>query len=60
MREFSRFYDKAKSLTALNMCLDEMEEFQRRDIAFVRDWLTKKRSSKVVFKGWSSFVFVMV
>ena len=24
------------------MCLDEMEEFKGRDIAFVSDWLTKK------------------
>ena len=36
-----------KSLTAINTCLDEMEEFKGRDIAFVSDWLTKKGSSKV-------------
>ena len=31
-----------KSLTAINMCLDEMsemEEYKGRDIAFVSDWL---------------------
>ena len=42
-----------KSLTALNTCLDEMEEFKGRDMAFVSDWLTKK-VFKCVFKGGSS------
>ena len=42
-----------KSLTAINTCLDEMEEFKGRDIAFVSDWLTKK-----VFK--SCVVFLKV
>ena len=36
-----------KTPTAINTCLDEMEEFKGRDVAFVSDWLTKKRSSKV-------------
>ena len=42
------FFRALKSLTAINTCLDEMEEFKERDIAFVSDWLTKNRSSKVV------------
>ena len=41
------FFRAPKSLTAIKTCLDEMEEFEGRDIAFVNDWLTKKRSSKV-------------
>ena len=45
------FFWAPKSLTAINTCLDEMEEFKGTDIAFLSDWLTKKRSSKVrVFK----------
>ena len=35
-----------KSLTAINTCLDEMEEFEGRDIAFVSDCLTKKGLQK--------------
>ena len=38
-----------KSLTAINMWLDEMEEFKGRDIAFVSNWLKKK-----VFKSESA------
>ena len=45
---FFFFFRALKSLTAINTCLDEMEEFKERDIAFVSDWLTKNRSSKVV------------
>ena len=42
-----------KSLTAINTCLDEMEEFKGRDIAFVSDWLTKKGLQKLcsIFEG---------
>ena len=29
------FFRAPKSLTAINTCLDEMEEFEGRDIAFV-------------------------
>ena len=47
-RKCHEFFSGAE-LTAINTCLDEMEEFKGRDIAFVSDWL-KKRSSKVVFK----------
>ena len=47
------FLRAPKSLTAINMCLEEMEEFKGRDIAFVSDWLTKK-----VFK--SCVVFLKV
>ena len=36
-----------KTPTAINTCLDEMKEFKGRDIAFVSDWVTKKRSLKV-------------
>ena len=39
-----------KTLTAINTCLDEMEEFKGRDTAFVSDWLTKKK----VFKSESA------
>ena len=35
-----------KSLTAINTCLDEMEEFKGRDTALQKK-LTKKRSLKV-------------
>ena len=35
-----------KSLTAIYTCLDEMEEFKGRDIAFVSDWLPKKGLQK--------------
>ena len=31
-----------KSRTAMNTCLDEMEEFKGRDRTFLSDWLTKK------------------
>ena len=30
------------SVTAINTCLDGLEKFKERDIAFVSDWLTKK------------------
>ena len=40
------FFRAPKSLTAINTCLDEMEEFEGRDIAFVSDWLTKKGLQK--------------
>ena len=42
------FFRAPKSLTAINIntCLDEMEEFEGRDIAFVSDWLTKKGLQK--------------
>ena len=30
-------WEATKSLTAINTCLDEMEEFEGRDIAFVSD-----------------------
>ena len=43
------FFRAPKSLTALNTCLDEMEEFKGRDMAFLSDWLTKK-VFKCVFK----------
>ena len=42
----SLFWGAPKSLTTINMCLDEMEEFKGRDIAFVSDWLTKKGLQK--------------
>ena len=32
------------------MCLDEMEEFKGRDIAFVSDWLTKKVFKRSLLK----------
>ena len=47
------FFRAPKSLTALNTCLEEMEEFKGIDMAFVSDWLTKK-VFKFVFKGRSS------
>ena len=40
------FFWAPKSLTAINTCLDEMEEFVGRDIAFVSDWLTIKGLQK--------------
>ena len=47
------FFRAPKSLTAINTCLGEMEEFKGRDIAFVRDWLTKKGLQKLcsIFEG---------
>ena len=42
------FFRAPKSLTAINPCLDEVEEFKGRYIAFVSDWLTKE-----VFKSCS-------
>ena len=47
------FFRAPKSLTAINTCLDEMEEFKGRDIAFVSDWLTKKGLQKLcsIFEG---------
>ena len=47
------FFWAPKSLTAINTCLDEMEEFKGRDIAFVSDWLTKKGLQKLcsIFEG---------
>ena len=36
------FFWAPKLLTAINTCLDKMEEFKERDIAFVSNWLTKK------------------
>ena len=40
------FFRAPKSLTAIKHVLGQMEEFKRKDIAFVSDWLTKsfKRS----------------
>ena len=37
----------------INTCLDEMEEFKGRDIAFMSDWLTKKGLQKLcsIFEG---------
>ena len=48
----NRFFFWA-SLTAINTCLDEMEEFKGRDIAFVSDWLTRKGLQKLcsIFEG---------
>ena len=37
----NRFFWAPKSVTAINTCLDEIEEFKGRDIAFVSDCLTK-------------------
>ena len=47
------FFWAPKSLTAINTCLDEMEEFKGRDIAFVSDWLTNKGLQKLcsIFEG---------
>ena len=50
------FFRAPKSLTAINTCLDEMEEFKERDIAFVSDWLYIIQ--KKVFK--SCVVFLKV
>ena len=42
------FFRAPKSLTDINMCLDEMEEFKGRDIAFVsKYWRTKKGLQKL-------------
>ena len=41
------FFRAPKSLTALNKCLDEMEEFEEIDIAFVSDWFTEKGLQKL-------------
>ena len=41
------FFRALKSLTAINTRLDEMDESERRDIAFVRDWFTKKGLQKL-------------
>ena len=35
------------SLTAINTCLDEIEEVEERDRTFVSDWLTKKGLQKL-------------
>ena len=32
------------------MCLDEMEEFKGRDVAFVSDWLTKRVFKRSLLK----------
>ena len=32
------------------MCLDEMEDFKGRDVAFVSDWLTKKAFKRSFLK----------
>ena len=32
------------------MCLDEIEEFKGRDVAFVSDWLTKKVFKRSLLK----------
>ena len=45
----SLFWGAPKSLTAINTCLDEIEEFKGTDIAFLSHWLTKKK----VFKSGS-------
>ena len=47
------FFRAPKSLTVINTCLGEMEEFKGREIAFVSDWLTKKGLQKLcsIFKG---------
>ena len=46
---FKRFFFLGGGeLTAITTCWDKMEEFKERDMAFVSDWLTKKRSSKAV------------
>ena len=49
---FKRIFFRApKSLTVINTCLGEMEEFKGRDIAFVSDWLTKKGLQKLDHGG---------
>ena len=47
------FFRVPKSLTTINTCFDEMEEFEGRDRTFVSDWLTKKmsKSCEVFFKA---------
>ena len=42
------FFRALKSLTAINTCLDKLEEFKGRDVAFVSNWF-KKRSSKGLY-----------
>ena len=32
------------------MCLDKMEEFKGRDVAFASDWLTKKAFKRSLLK----------
>ena len=44
------FFRAPKSLTALNTCLDEMEEFKGTHIAFVSDCLAKKGLQKLSSK----------
>ena len=44
------FFRALKSPTSINTCLDEMEEFKGRDIAFVSDWLTKKVFKRSLLK----------
>ena len=44
------FFRAPKSLTSINTCLDEMEGFKGRDIAFVSDCLTKKVFKKTLLK----------
>ena len=47
------FFSGAEVANSYNTCLGEMEEFKGRDIAFVRDWLTKKGLQKLcsIFEG---------
>ena len=45
------FFRALESLTAINTCLNEMEEFNWRDRTFLSDWLTKKGVQKL----WSIF-----
>ena len=44
------FFRAPKSLTAIKHVLRQMEEFKRRDIAFVSYWLTKKGFKRSLFK----------
>ena len=46
------FFRAPKSLTALNTCLDEMEEFKGKHIAFVSDWLAKKVFKTCLQRFW--------
>ena len=41
------FWALVESQTAINTCLEEMEEFKERDVAFMRDWHTKKDLQKL-------------
>ena len=43
---FNFLFSVAEVATAMNTCLDEIEETKGRDIAFVSDWLTKKKAFK--------------